>query len=364
MRPEIGILTWHQYYNFGSMLQAYALQTTLRELGIQSELIDYYDLKTMPPPGKREKTKFFIKKMLAALNLQRLIGNYYSFQRFYYKRLQKSKTITSREELQQLSSRYRCIICGSDQIWAPNVYDPVYMADFADEKTVKLISYAASIGLNDIPVELQATYSRLLSRFSKVSVREEIGKRLLKEQCGIESEVVLDPTLLLKAEDYRKIEKAIDGIKEPYVFCYFLNKDHRYRERVEKYASEHGYKIYGVSACGRDKEWMQLLPQAGPEEFLWLVDHAATVFTDSYHGTIFSLQFHKNFWTFERFTKDDPICQNSRIQQLDRFFGVGIKFLALDADVDDSTTIDYRLIDEKLQFNRERSKAFLRKELL
>lgn len=364
MQQKVGILTWHQYHNFGSMLQAYALQTTIGKLGLHCEIINYFDLATMSPPDRLDDVKYLVKKALSCAGFHKLLPHYYSFERFYHDRLRKTKTVTERDELKNLTSKYHSIVFGSDQIWAPNVYNPVYMGDFLDDPTKKLVSYAASIGLNDIPEELRPVYRSLLSRFSRISVREEMGKKLLKEHCGLDAEVVLDPTLLLEASEYRKIQKPVSKFKERYVFCYFLNKDHHYHQRVEEYAKLHGYKVVGVSVCEQDGAWMELLPATGPQEFLWLVDHAEAVFTDSYHGTIFSLQFHKKFWTFERFAKDDPICQNSRIQQLNHLFGIGARILAPDDPVDDRAQLDYEEIDTKLYRSREKSVRFLQEALL
>lgn len=363
MRSKVGILTWHQYDNFGSMLQAYALQKTIERMDMDCEIIDYYDLNTIPAPSKLAKAKFLIKKLLMTVGLNRYVDNYFSFQRFYYDKQKKSVTVTNDQTLKGLAKKYQYLVFGSDQIWAPNVFNPVYMGDFAEGLNVRLVSYAASIGLNDIPETLRPVYSRLLSRFSAIAVREEMGKQLLEEQCGISAEVVLDPTLLLNKEEYRQLQRPVQSIEEPYVFCYFLNKDHQYRERVEKYAQKHGYKVYGFSLCEQDKEWMELLPATGPEEFLWLVNHAHTIFTDSYHGTIFSIKFHKDFWTFERFASSDPVCQNSRIQQLDRALGVGKRFLPLDREPDEDNALDYESIDRKWADWRNRSLSYLQEAL-
>ncbi len=363
MQKKVGILTWHQYYNFGSMLQAYALQTALGKLGIDNEIINYFDPQTFSPPSSTDNLKYLIKKVCSCIGLRKVLPDYFSFERFYHEKLRKSKVVADDAGLKQLSQNYRCIVFGSDQIWAPNVYNPVYMGSFADRDSVKLISYAASIGLNDIPEALRSTYRSLLLEFSQIAVREEKGKNLLKECCGLDARVVLDPTLLIEAKEYRKLQKPVYQVNKPYIFCYFLNKNHQYRERVEAYSKKTGYEIYGVSVSEQDGEWMHLLPATGPEEFLWLVDHAETVFTDSYHGTIFSIQFHKAFWTFERFAKRDPICQNSRIQQLKDTLGIGARILGPEEVWDEKSMLDYNQIDYKLQMNREKSMGYLREAL-
>lgn len=363
MNRRVGILTWHYHHNFGSMLQAYALQRAIEKLGFSSCVIDYYDSALSEPPTAVTYAKYLIKKAMDICGLKRLLPDYYSFQRFYYSRMKRSRRVTDREGLKRLARDCDCVVFGSDQIWAPNVFDPVYMGDFMSELPVKRISYAASIGLNDIPAHLRPEYKRLLAGFSRISLREEEGKNLLMACCGLEAEVVVDPTLLLCADEYRKMERQVQNVCQPYIFCYFLHADHAYRQRVEEYAKKAGLKIYGVSACAEDAGWMERLQAIGPEEFLWLVDHAQKVFTDSYHGTLFSLQFGKDFRTFERFSSDDPICQNSRIRQLAAMYGIGDWILAPEAPISEGQHAEPALIQKKMEAARQQSLEYLRKEL-
>jgi hypothetical protein len=226
------------------------------------------------------------------------------------------------------------------------------------------VSYAASIGLNDIPENLILPYKNNLSDFYMISVREEEGKMLLKEKCDVDSTVVLDPTMLHNSSFYIKIEKEVCDINGNYLFCYFLNKNHQYRERVEKYAKNHGLQIIGVSDKVKDGEWMRRLSNLGADNFIWLINHAQVVMTDSYHGTIFSLLFHKQFWTFERFNEKDPICQNSRIRQLQQYFGLVGRIVAPMDKIDESVEIDYDNYESALKLLREQSQDFLHKALL
>ena len=203
----------------------------------------------------------------------------------------------------------------------------------------------------------------MLGDFNCISIREEAGQRLLKDNYGLDATVVLDPTLLLSKEHYMNMENKLTGFPKRYIFCYFLNKDHDYKERVHQYAAEHNLKVVGVSVNPDDGNWMELLEGIGPCEFLWLIHNAETVFTDSYHGTIFSLLFEKEFYTFERFGADDPINQNSRIYQLDKWFQVGGRFLSVGRDTNDCKKIDYKAVLEKLENARAISRNYLERAL-
>lgn len=110
-------------------------------------------------------------------------------------------------------------------------FNPVYMIDFVDGKKVNKVSYAASIGLNEIPEKYVGQYSSLLGDFTSLAVREEEGARLLKDRCGIVANIVLDPTLLVNVAEYRALQstKYLPFLPSKYIFCYFLNKNIRIR---------------------------------------------------------------------------------------------------------------------------------------
>lgn len=359
---KIGILTWHYYNNFGSVLQAYALQKTIADLGYQVEIINYrnikYNGKTIVRNLENNKAIFYL--------VCKICNRYssYSFSAFLRQYLNQTKLYRGADDLKNCQN-YSSIVVGSDQIWAPNVFDPIYMLSFVNSATIKKISYAASIGLNDIPVDLRTEYTKYLSDFSRISVREEDGAELLKRICNIEAKVVLDPTLLLNVKDYMALEKSIKHINEPFAFCYFLNANNDYEQKVKDFCEKKNLKIIGVSASGRDVEWMSLINRkVGPSEFLWLVHNADVVFTDSYHGTIFSLLFNKEFHTFMRFKSDDPICQNSRIKQLENLFDIGGFVVNSEDSIDKYKSVNYDKFNILLSEYKEKSIEYLKGALL
>lgn len=357
---KIGIITWHQYSNFGSALQAYALSKACSEISDYVKIIDYQKDKKLRNIGI--KLRCIIGKIFDYMPYNFLPVRRYSYLRFHRYFFNLTDRV-HKEELREISRQFDVVICGSDQIWAPNVLDTSYMLDFVDDESIKKISYAASIGLPQIPDDLLTTYKMYLSKFDAISIREEAGQKLLKENFNIQSEVVLDPTLLLDKKEYELIELKLRNFHKKYLFCYFLNKNHAYRDIVENYAKENNLKIVGVSAREEDGEWIELLKNIGPREFLWLVHNAVAVFTDSYHGMIFSLIYNKVFFAFERFKEDDPINQNSRIYQLDKWFEIEKRFLNNGKKTEDCSEIDYNKFHEKLEQARKISKSFLRRAI-
>lgn len=351
MKKRVGVITWHYYNNFGSALQAYALQETIKKLGYKVKIINYRNLKF----GKVSNTKELIKKLANCVWGTHFNTYYRSFQDKYFI---QTKLIQDEKRLPKIAKKFETFVCGSDQIWAPNVFNSVYMLDFVP-KEKKKISYAASIGLNNLSPKYAEKYSRLLSDFYAVSVRENAGANLLKEKCGINAVTVLDPTLLIDADEWGKIEKNTTVASNRYIFCYFLNTKHKYSGLVKKYAEKNGYEIIGVSANKDDAEWMRFV-DIGPCEFLHIIHNASVVFTDSYHGTVFSMLYHKPFITFERFDKDDSICQNSRIYQLENYFGLeGVILNVANVDEINIKELDYSKFEEKLRELRMSSLNFL-----
>lgn len=355
---KVGILTWHYYPNFGSALQAFALQTTLSSMCGVVSIINYRNPKIGVPSIRKDNIRLFLGCLYRHFPF--IIKRRYAYPSLYFRKkyLRETDVVTTKEQIEELSSHFDTIVFGSDQIWAPNVYNPVYMGDYIASH-VKKVSYAASIGLNYIPKDKVGHYKKSLSTFSMLSIREEKGKELLSEKCELDAKVVLDPTMLVDVSVYKKMARRVRHISTPFVFCYFLNDNHEYKRQAEKIANDKNLQIIGVSANVNDRCWMQLFDDLGADEFLWMIQEAQIVLTDSYHGTIFSLLFHKDFRTFVRFKSDDPINQNSRILQLDSYFGISSRIVSPDKDLSDAD-FDYEAFENRLSELRETSLDYLR----
>lgn len=362
-RPSVGLLTWHYYTNYGSMLQAYAMRHIISDLGYNPIFINYRK--------NYVKQSFLIR--FAWLFLYRLPYSFvskhlkrffYPCDRFIHAYFKQTNVIKNEEDLKLVTRDIRTFICGSDQIWAPNVFNPVYMLSFVPDESRK-ISYAASIGLNEIPQDLVTEYQKYISRFDSVSVRESQGKEILDKHCNISANVVLDPTLMVDISQWKEIEIPCT-ITTPYIFCYFLKTDHQYKEAVQKLAKDYGCDIYGVSDNPLDSGWMRTFThnEVGPREFLGLINDAKVVVTDSYHGTIFSLLHHKDFITLERFADTDKVCQNSRIYQLVQYFGIADNIVRLQTNSSLSVChVNYNYFESQLKKLRKSSLEFLKNAL-
>lgn len=361
---KVGIITWHYYSNVGSNLQAYAMQKTIKNLGHEPTFINYrYKFY------KDSFLKGFIKECCIKIDkiFPNLLNEKWKFGAYCFQKeeMRSTKEIYEKEKLKEIALQFDAVVCGSDQIWAPNVFDDVYMLSFVDEKTKK-IAYAPSIGLNEIPENLREKYIKYIGRLDRISTREDNGVRLLREYCGIQAEQVLDPTLLIKKEEWLELIKNKVSSEEKYIFVYLLGEKKWIREWIKKFANIVGMKVILLSNYDDDKKYSNEHYRAmGPRKFIELISEAQYVLTDSFHGTIFSILFQKEFYVFDRFDSEEKLCQNSRIISLlkileleDRRVKSNSKMKLIDKK------IEYKNVNQKLEEERKKSLKFLSESLV
>ena len=321
---KAGIITFLHNDNFGSALQAYALQRVVRELGLDCEHIDYQ-------PDRNEK----IRNLLTSGNSPRLIldglrkkkvraeqagarGKSKAIPAFYAREMRLSPVCRNRAELRKAAGRYDLLLCGSDQIWNPVWMNPAYFLDFAVEGQPR-IAYAASLGVKELNHPKKENMLRKLTEgFQAVSVREEEGAELLYRITGNKPEVMPDPVCLLTPEEWMEPEtRARKGFipeGEPYVLCYFIGNQPSYWERVEALRKETGYRVLVLPVTAKSyQSGRTLLDGAGPAEFLTAVRHAGVFCTDSFHGLVFGTLFGVRTVPLRRYREDDPESKNSRV---------------------------------------------------
>ena len=316
---SIGIITFHASLNCGSMLQAYALQHTLKyKLGKDSEIINFSN------QGQREAYATFHKfrspkniigwglRLLFLPLLKRMERDYANFQKDF---LQIGNGFYKENaELKAIDGMYENYICGSDQVWNTRAVDAddAYFLNFVTKG--RKVAYATSLGATDVtenPKEKKYIQS-LLASFDAISVREHNAKRIIERIYPHEVPILLDPTLLLNKEDYEPLigEPLIKG---KYIFYYAMNYNHNVNLTVNKIAKKYNMPVVIIDA----KAWgplrkfrygFKLSPQFGPLAYLNLVKYASLVLTTSFHGTAFSVIFEKPFWYINshiRNPKDD-----------------------------------------------------------
>lgn len=306
---KIGILTFHDSHNCGSMLQAFALQKILSDkYGCDVEIIDFSNKAQQnmyAPIPKPHNWKQVIKAMIWLTNYRQLKKQYIGYIEFQKKYFILSEVeYETLDELKTIEGKYDKLITGSDQVW--NIMctdaDDAYYLNFVEN--AKKYAYAVSFGAHNVFKLCQTDYYKnLIESMDYVSVRENNAQKWIKQAIGQTVPICLDPTMLLSEKQWTKYidigEKSV--IKGKYIFYYCFGISQPIARFLRKISKKTGLPVYFFEA----KEWtlkccwvngIKLVKEYGPDVFLNVMKHAKIVITTSFHGTAFSTIFQKNFW--------------------------------------------------------------------
>lgn len=365
MKPRIAVITmYYKTTNYGGALQAYALVKSLERLGYSASQISY-DRRNL------NKNQNFIYAQLRTAyhlvnSLQKIMINFPIQKKLNLKYCKFSKfrdciphtDIVNDQDITIINDSFDIFITGSDQVWHPNNFETAYSLSFVENEK-KRIAYAASIAHPSIPLEKQEVYRKELQKFHSISVRENLSVSIIQE-LGFQVIRTLDPTLLLSKSDWEAIApKALYDFK--YIFCYFFENNSQQSKLVEKISKIMNLPIVVLSHLNnrnhkRDK-WdvdYQII-DASPPDLLALIRDARYVFTDSYHVSVFSCLFGKDFFVFPRGE------MTSRIETLLDDFSCQERFI--DEEQYDSFTVDTQRklpSEDSIKQLREKSLGFLR----
>ena len=358
----IGLDTGHLVYNYGTKLQAYAMQTLLEQNGEKCEIIQWHtkDFKFLNPLVDEIKR---IKKIYTGYRFNikywyRVYRRYRAFDRFN-KKFHIKKYYGTFQQMKKNTNIYDKVFCGSDQAWLPgNVEKKWYTLEFCNDDIFKA-AYAPSFGIDYIDEAYRERYKAFLSRLNFISVREISGKKLIMDLIGKEVPVVLDPTLLLRRNtwDELKADSKIVIPKENYIFCYLLGTNKQHREEIIKLKERYGCKIVNLQHfsgyCPADDGFGDInLYDVAPQDFIALIENAKYVCTDSFHCTAFSIHYHKEFVVFHRFKKSDNGSTNTRLYSLLSQLGLE-KCIVEDGTNVEIQSVDYECVDNKLEKLRQ-----------
>ncbi|MEH6656445.1 polysaccharide pyruvyl transferase family protein [Leeuwenhoekiella marinoflava] len=348
MRLKIGILTFHRVYNYGALLQAYALSAALKEHEV--EYIDYIQQDR----ENHSKITLTLKNGVLSLLKNIVVKYIYNINAKRYKKIDafikhyiplSEKKYNTIEELKDNPVSYDLLISGSDQIWNPvftgGNLDPVYLLDFS--KNSKKIAYASSAGsyvFNDSEIEY---LKEKLSDFSFIGVREQFLNDQIKPQLNNTLSTVLDPTFLLNERDWEKIIKLVK-LDYDYVLLYSFDYNEVTIQTAYEVGQKLGLKVISiVPKFNKDKRIDIIINNIGPQEFLGLFKNAKFICTNSFHGTCFSVNFRKDFFSIYKENNSD------RAINLLKQFNLENRLVKNTQDIDlNSLQVDYNLCEEKI----------------
>ena len=362
---KTGLVTFYHIHHYGALLQAAATERAVESLGGQCEIIDYYVNQNNDLFRKPTGIGSAAADAHTALHYRALKARYQRFEQFAKDHLRISAhRFESLEELRSAQLPYDLILSGSDQIWNPKIFpdghfDPVFFGAFSQRRK---IAYAPSFGVPRIPEGMEEELRGYLKQFSHISVRERQGQAIVRDITGQEVPVVLDPTLLLTREQWSAMAAAPD-LSGGYILCYCISRPGALTPYIHQLAERTGLPV--VQLCGirqRVHPKARCVLDAGPAEFLGLFQHASYVCTNSFHGTVFSVQFQKPFFTavapgeLAEPESSRTFSILSRLGLTDRIIGKGDT-----AELDG--TVDWAAVDRRLCGARQSSLDYLRAAL-
>ena len=360
--------------NYGGLLQAHAMQKLFSEGSAEAELISYIPqknnyiysrirnlgvCKTLKIAAHKIQTKLY---MVMHRDVRRKIQIRNKKFEAFEQSIPHSRDYTD-ATIEECKDKYDIFVCGSDQVWNPALWNDVYFLAFAPRHSIK-VSYGASIARERLtPAEIRYMQQRLKS-YTVISVRESNAKNLVEALTDRSVQVVLDPTLMLNQTYWTQYAQRPKACPKEYVFSFFLGQDNKnimrsiYEECRKKEIVVVTIPHLQTGYKKSDIQYSDLqLYDVGVSEWLYLMEHANYIFTDSFHGVAFSINFNKQFSCFGKNKEGDRYSENSRLNSL-------LSMLDLTTQMQNENIIcnhiDYDKVNDKLERLREQSYDFIR----
>lgn len=374
---KIGILTlYYQNYNFGGMLQAYALCQYLNQKGYDAEQIsikytsrDYFisQIKKSTPKTRLKLILYFIeriaveimKKLAHPTVVNNLSRRKKVFNEFSNK-IPHSSTLYTKNTIVNANDVYDLFICGSDVIWNCEIPAEISALGFTSKPK---IAYAPSVGSSYFPEWWIGDYKYYVDKIDFLSMREMGASCQLEKVLGKQVKCVVDPTLLLTAEDWSEsLSKRIENTKE--CFCYILGNDRKQREQIVDFSRKNNLKLvtepYATNQLFRrcDINFGDIQDySSGPMEFIEHIRNSEIIVTDSFHASVFSIIFNKEFYAVPRINGRDPSL-SGRIKTLLKTLGLEARYIE-DLSQLERKPIEYANVNNIVSKLREESLTYL-----
>lgn len=358
---RIGILTFHCAHNYGAMLQAFGLQSFLSKMDNEAYIIDYRP-QYLTSPTNIHSWRFGITRQLS-----KSIKNI--FYRLKYRTEQNERYKAFEDFFNEFNlapikdlQNFDAFVIGSDQVWSTIIckgFDNLFWGEFPRKSGSKMISYAASIGRSNWNAREREKAASLLNNFNAISVREKSSINIIKGLTKKPVFQVLDPTLLAGKEAFSAIART-SALPQAgnYIITYEVAHMPQLHDCARRMANKLGLAVYNIEAYPTYKALEHPLRTASPKDFVGLIQNAAMVFTNSFHGTCFSILFNKPFYTF-KFGNSTDLRSASLLSAL----GISHRLIEKYEDIRNTEELNYTLVENKLQKLRTESAQFLQNAL-
>lgn len=359
---RIGIITLHRVYNYGSVLQAYATQKIMQNLGHDAFIIDYitaqrtkrkilFSSSVNVRKNGLHKAVFIVMKMVSILLKE------FTFGSFVRKNLNLSEKYITEEDLEKNPPDADIFVTGSDQTWNSDYNEGVdrgFFLSFAPEKATK-VSFVSSFGKDKLDKNEIDITKKYIDKYDALSVREEAAVRIIANLGRSDAIQLIDPTLQISKEEWQQLASP-RLLKEPYLVLMLLyNEDNHATEYARKIADELKLKLVKISwEMKKPKEVDRLFTHRSPADFLSLFSHAEYIVTNSFHGLAFAINFEKQFIILPR------LEYNSRIESLLNLTGLQNRMITTPERICEyRNVIQYERINRIIKNERERATNFL-----
>ncbi|MBQ8546296.1 MAG: polysaccharide pyruvyl transferase family protein [Clostridia bacterium] len=372
---RIGIITmYHNSVNYGGNLQAYALVKAIEKIKDEDDKVEQISYIY----GREQKKpvlqiiKNFVKKILI------LSANFLIPARRKRKKARTAKAkaikafglsiphsdkIYNHKNIDRCVNDYDVFITGSDQVWNPIMWERAYRLDFVPSGKIK-ISYAASISRNSLTEAQKDVFANSLKDYSAVSVREKNTVDLIEDVSPVKVEWVLDPTMLISHEEWDEICTSRRE-QEKYVFCYFLSNNEMFEKRAKEFAHAKNLKLVSIAYLSSKREFADSeYSDVSPADFISFIKNAEFVLTDSFHASVFSLLYHKQFFVFERMKHKDMLTRlTSLLSMFDAEYRICKDIETNEAWYEQKMDIDYSKPFEKFEAMKQKSILYLQESI-
>ncbi|MBP3635034.1 MAG: polysaccharide pyruvyl transferase family protein [Bacilli bacterium] len=345
---KVGIITFYNAYNYGAFLQTFATQKVLE---------NKFDVSVIQYSCKDIKKHY---RLIKTVNIKKFAKSILFLPHNIKRKAKFLRCINTKLSLKDITSKFDYVIAGSDQIWNINLtggYDNVYSLEYF--KNAKKISYASSIGDETLVQKNKDIYNRILNNIDNISVREESAKEELNKISDKKIKVNLDPTLLLTKEEWKTYVTS-NPISDSYIFSYFVGVTQDNYDALNRLSKKFNMPVVSYSENPKENNIIKHCYTDDPFEFITKIKDADFIFVSSFHATVFSIIFNKEFYCMP------PKDKGNRIINLLKKLGLESRIIYDKDDIDKIDLyekIDYEPVNKKLNEYRKDSLEWLVKSL-